>query len=113
MDGKNELVDAVKQMLAKKEVQTLVACNERTKQYGLVLSEQDALALMECRNESLKQERRLELSEGILKELIDAFCDSQFLSQENYVESLERLQAIFYEFKNESMDLLTDEELLI
>lgn len=105
-------MDVVKQMLARREAQTLVACNQRSEQYGLTLSEKEALALMECRNESLKKERRFELSESILKDMIDAFCDSRFLLQENYEESLERLQAIFYEFKNESEDLLTDEELL-
>ena len=35
-----------------------------------------------------------------------------YITQDSYVETLCRLQEIFYLFKNESMDLLTDDELL-
>lgn len=111
-DERKDLTDVVKQALAQKELTALVDCNRQSGQYGLTLTKEEALMLMDSRNESLKRERRLELGEGILKRLIDVFCDSAYLTQENYLESLERLQDIFYEFKNESMDLLTDEELL-
>ena len=65
-----------------------------------------------CRNASLKKYRRVEFGEGILDKLIFTFCDSQYINQENYREVMEELQDIFYSFKNEAMDLLTDDELL-
>ena len=40
------------------------------------------------------------------------FCDSSFLSQNNYVETLIRLQEIFYLYKNEMQDEITDDELI-
>ena len=40
------------------------------------------------------------------------FCDSQFIQSGDYADTLARLQEIFYLYKNESMDELTDRELL-
>lgn len=39
-------------------------------------------------------------------------CDSPYIYQDNYLDSLERLQEIFYLYKNESLDEITDDELL-
>lgn len=93
-------------------VQRLVETNEFTGRYGLTLSEQDAKLLLRGRQESLKAQRRVEFGEGILPKLIFCFCDSPYISQEDYAETLGRLQEIFYFYKNESLDMLTDEELL-
>lgn len=41
-----------------------------------------------------------------------SFADSPFIMQENYADTLMRLQDIFYLYKNESLDELTDDELL-
>ena len=35
-----------------------------------------------------------------------------FINQEDYAQTLARLQEIFFLYKNESMDMVTDEELL-
>lgn len=96
----------------KQEVASLISCNDRTRQYGLSLSEDEAAELVVCRNDSLKKHQRVELGKGILDKLIYAFCDSQYIDQSNYLDTLEQLQDIFYEFKNLSMDKLTDDELL-
>lgn len=94
------------------ELVALEACNEKTEQFGLILSKEQQTELIQCRNESLKKYERVELGRGILDQIIFCFCDSQFLNQENYSETLKKLQDIFYQFKNEAMDQLTDEELL-
>ena len=62
--------------------------------------------------ECLLEHQRIEFGKNILEKLIFAFCDSDFIYQENYRETLIRLQNIFYLYKNESMDELTDEELI-
>ena len=96
----------------KKEMAVLMACNEKTETFGLSLTEQEAQELVVCRNESLKKYRRVEFGNGILDKLIFTFCDSQYINQENYKETMEKLQDIFYCFKNEAEDQLTDDELL-
>lgn len=90
----------------------LMACNEKTETFGLSLTEQEAQELVVCRNESLKKYRRVEFGKGILDKLIFTFCDSQYMTQENYKETMEKLLDIFYCFKNEAGDQLTDDELL-
>ena len=96
----------------KKELARVLCLNEKTKSYGLSLSEADARVLFADRKNILMEKRRVEFGAGILPQIIDTFYDSPYLYQDNYVETLGRLMDIFYEYKNESMDTLTDEELL-
>lgn len=93
-------------------IQKVIEMNQKTKGFGLVLTEADARTLVECRKENLKEQQRVEFGEGILSKIIFTFCDSPYIYQENYVETIARLQEIFYLYKNESMDELTDDELL-
>jgi len=60
----------------------------------------------------LMEQKRIEFGESILPRIIYEFCDSAFISQSNYVESLVRLQEIFFLYKNEMLDEISDEELL-
>ena len=50
--------------------------------------------------------------EGILPQLIFVFCDSQYIDQNNYVETLKAAAGDFYLYKNEMLDEITDAELL-
>lgn len=86
--------------------------NKMTAGYGLVLTEQDAGLLVEERTRVLREERRVEFGPGILPKIIEQFCDSDFIDQNNYTDTLLRLQEIFYLYKNEMHDEITDEELL-
>lgn len=94
------------------ELFILSEMNRKTEKLGLVLKEEEMNALIECKNQSLKKCRRVEFGESILQALIYTFCDSQFIDSQNYLDSLERLQDIFYGFRNEAMDQLTDDEVL-
>lgn len=102
----------MKMLLEKNQTQTLLQTNEVTQQYGLNISDEDAKLLTQERKDSLQEQQRIEFGEGILSQLIVLFCDSPYIEQSNYVETLGRLQDIFYLYKNESLDELTDEELL-
>ena len=90
----------------------LMECNEYTKKFGLTLTKEDALVLSEDRKDSLVRQQRIEFGQGILQKLIFTFCDSPYIYQENYVDTIGRLQDIFYLYKNESLDEATDDELL-
>ena len=109
MDEMYELIQLEQQAY---EMQRIIAYNEKTKNYGLVLTEEEVKALMVCRKDSLKENQRVEFGEGILPDIIYAFCDSQYLNRDNYVDTLAQLQEIFYLYKNESLDELTDTELI-
>lgn len=98
--------------LGQNQLQKVIEMNEKTQKFGLVLSDEDAKMLVERRNDNLREQQRVEFGEGILPKLIFVFCDSLYINQKNYVDTITRLQEIFYFYKNESMDELTDDELL-
>ena len=92
--------------------QELLKTNEYTCNFGLSLTKQDVAELMSLRKECLMEQQRVEFGKGVLEKLVYAFCDSDYIYQENYAETLARLQDIFYLYKNESMDELTDDDLI-
>ncbi len=92
--------------------QELEECNRATEPYGLTLSPHQMRALEEERAKALRNTGRVEFGEGILKKLILAFCDSPYIMQDSYESVIAELQEIFYYFKNESLERLTDDELL-
>ena len=108
MSDKNWLYKIMDQMPGTPVMET----NQYTQKFGLMLSETDTRLLLAERREALKEQQRVEFGASVLPKLIYTFCDSDYISQQNYVESLIRLQQIFYLYKNEMMDEITDEELL-
>lgn len=90
----------------------VIKTNQTTERFGLVLTEQDARLILEERKASLQEQKRVEFGEGITAKIIYEFCDSDFIDQNNYVETIIRLQEIFYLYKNEMQDEITDDELL-
>ena len=103
-----EIVNKRKQV----EFLNIKECNQYTSKYGLTLSDKQISDLLVKRTEILKETGRIEFREGILNKLIKEFCDSPYIIQENYIETLYALIEIFYEYKNETMDLITDDELI-
>ncbi len=94
------------------EINQIEKCNEFSSKFGLVLTNAQIQTLSEERYNTLKRYGRVELGKGILEKLIFEFCDSPYIWQENYVDTLSELQDIFYYFKNESLDEFTDDELI-
>lgn len=96
----------------KNQLDQIIKCNDFTQKFGLHLSREEALELQKNKYAYLKGQERIEFGEGILTKLIFTFCDSPFIYQDNYVEMIEGLTELFYIYKNESLDELSDDELL-
>ena len=94
------------------QLSKVIKTNELTEQFGLCLTEQDAKLILEERKNSLVEQRRIEFGEDIATKIIYEFCDSDYIHQSNYVDTIIRLQEIFYLYKNEMQDEITDDELL-
>lgn len=92
--------------------QEIRECNAYSGKFGLVLSETEITDLVTSRAEALRASGRIEFGGGILPKLIEAFCDSPYIEQENYADILAELQEAFYYFKTEAMDFFSDEELI-
>lgn len=93
-------------------VNELNDCNNITLKYGLQLSAEQITGIVEKRFEALKETGRIEFGEGILKSIIFEFCDSPYISQKNYEEIIFELLDSFYYFKNDTLDLVSDDELI-
>ena len=99
-------------IMNKAAISTIINCNVITLRYGLALSSEDAVELVETRAAALRSNGRIEFGAGIINKLILKFCDSPFLSKHNYAEILNDLLETFYYFKNETLDEVGDDELL-
>lgn len=96
----------------KQLIMNIKKCNELTIKFGVSLSDEAIERLINKRFEVLKNTGRIEFDEGILKKLIEIFYDSPYIMQNNYEETLEELQDIFYFFKGEAMEQISDDELI-
>ncbi|MCI8461851.1 MAG: hypothetical protein HFG25_02710 [Lachnospiraceae bacterium] len=94
------------------QLQQILDTNQYTERFGLALSREDAELLTEERKKTLKKEGRVEFGQGVLPKIIQVFCDSCYITQDNYTDTLVRLQEIFFLYKNEMLDEITDDELL-
>lgn len=95
-----------------RDANKILKYNEISGKYGLVLTEKQSIALAKVRADELKYHQRLEFGEGAAGKLIEAFCDSPYITQQNYFETLCALTEIFYYYKNETEEYLSDSELI-
>ena len=93
-------------------VNRILSCNNETSYYGLSLTPQDAAALMKTREEELRFNGRVEVGSETIIKLIEAFCDSCYITQNDYAETLQQLIEIFYGAKTETEDRISDDELI-
>ncbi len=99
-------------LIEKQAVSEVLLCNTITADYSLVLSEEQALELVETRSYSLKNVGRIEFGGGIIEKVILSFANSPYISQYRYAEIVTELVEIFYYFKNETLDLISDDDLI-
>lgn len=92
--------------------QEIRECNEYSGRFGLTLSEKEITSLVTSRAEALRASGRIEFGGGIIPKFIKAFCDSPYIEQDNYADTLAELQEAFYYFKTEAMDRFSDDELI-
>lgn len=90
----------------------IVNINEKSIEYGLSLTSEDAKELICTRDETLRSYGRVEVGSGVLGKIIDTFCDSRYIFKDNYKEILSDLLDTFYYIKNESLDFISDDELI-
>lgn len=99
-------------LVQKQAVNEVMKCNDLTMRFGLMLTEPQAIALVETRSYSLKQTGRIEFGGGIIDKIITEFCDSPYISMHNYEQTLHELVEVFYHYKNETLDIISDDDLV-
>lgn len=115
MDNKYSLLTLVagnNALMERQAVDKILACNAESEKYGLILNEQQALALTRTQTNVLNETKRIEFNGGIVDKLISAFCDSPYISGDNYEDTLHELISLFYELKNNTWDRISDQALI-
>lgn len=97
---------------SQKEISKIIECNGFLKKYGLKVTSEDVKVIIEKRNEALKKSGRIETSNEIVSRLIKEFCDSSYISNENFLETINELIEAFYYYKTETKNKISDEELI-
>ncbi|MCL2371791.1 MAG: DUF6323 family protein [Defluviitaleaceae bacterium] len=82
----------------------ILEMNRLSARFGLTLTPFQAEALVEARSHALTSHGRIEFGRGVMAQLIEVFCDSQHLNEDNYAETLGELLEIFYHIKAETRD---------
>lgn len=90
----------------------ILSLNEKTEQYGLSLTPEDASALIQTRAEALNANGRIEIGSATIEKFINAFSSSPYIYQHDYASTLHELLELFYYVKNEALDLISDDELI-
>ncbi len=99
-------------LLNKNMITAIRKCNDFTVNFNLLLSDTEIQELVEHRKEVLDKNGRIEFGGGVMQKIIMEFADSPYLYQDVYFSTLVELQECFYYFKNESLEEISDDELI-
>lgn len=94
------------------ELEAICKVNKDIYEYGITISKQDAKEMIITKKESLKKNGRVEFKGSIINEIIKKFVSSPYIYKSNYKDIFCELIEIFYEYKNETMEVIGDEELI-
>lgn len=106
------ILSSMHQNLKEIERNELLETNKESKYYGLVLSKEDVKDIITSRNDTLKGYERIELDIKVTKQLIENIYTSQFTNMDDYLETINDMQEIFYYLKNETDDKICDDEII-
>lgn len=93
-------------------VEQILNTNEKSQLYGLKLNQKDALELIEIKNNSLAANGRIEVGGSTVENIIAAFYDSPYIIQGEYAYMISELIETFFYMKNETFDVIPDDELI-
>lgn len=94
------------------EILKIEECNKLTNKYGLMLNEKQIYNLLEKKSDVLKSTGRIEFRNGVVEKIIKEFCDSPYINQDDYERILNELIEVFYEYKNQTLDMVADDDLI-
>ena len=90
----------------------ILEINDKSVDYGLVLSPKDVEEVIKSRKDSLKTYGRIDLNMDITEKIMEILYTSQYTDKDDYLELINDSQDIFYYLKNETLDEISDNEIL-
>lgn len=100
------------ELAIKSAAEDILRCSSITEKYGITISARQAAELAAVRSKALRTVGRVEFGAGVAEKLIKAFCDSPYLNERSFTEKLGELIEMFYIYKNETLDLVSDDDLI-
>ena len=93
-------------------ISKLVGTNQQSQKHGLILTEKDALQIIDARNEALKTMGRVELGYEVINKIIRIFSPSPYINQTDYANTICDLVEAFYYMKNKTHEQIGDDDLI-
>lgn len=90
----------------------IMESNQVAEMFGLQITPADAEEIINARNQNLTELGRVDIDLGIVKKIIQAFCSSPYMDSTSFVATINDLVHTFYFFKNQSKDMIGDDELI-
>lgn len=90
----------------------IMKLNEKSIDYGLVLMEENICEIFKNTREILKKAGRIETSTDLLEKIITFLYSSPYTQKYDYVQVISDMEEIFYYFKNQVLDLISDDEII-
>ncbi len=103
---------SINQLNLSKQKADILNLNEKSMEYALFLTEKDAIMLVQAGKETISMQDRIEFGKSATVKIIEKFMKSTYISQSDYADTIASLIDIFYEAKEESLDILTDDEVI-
>ncbi len=100
------------QFLTDSAVRDVLQCNDDTFEYGLTLTKEQALDLVETRSRALRDNGLVEIGGGVLGKLLRAFRDSPYLAPRTYAETINQIAEVYYAYRRVSFGKFSDDELI-
>lgn len=108
----NNILNFIMNELQEFPSKKLMKLNEESINYGLTLTEEDVRQITRNTKETLKKTGRIETCTDSLEKIIAFLYSSPYTQKDYYVEVISDMEEIFYFFKNQVLDLLSDDEII-
>lgn len=93
-------------------VKSLLLLNDTTSEYGITLTASEASAIVENRDKALVNTGRIEFGTSVTEKIIKVFCSSPYVNRANFADTVSELTEIFFYYKSEMLEKLSDDELI-
>lgn len=90
----------------------ILETNDEIKDYGLRITPEQAEMIVDAAANALKTQDRIEFGESITPKLIEKFSKSSYVSQVDFAQTIAALLDVFYNVKDASLDVLSDDDVI-
>ena len=93
-------------------VNDILKLNLVTERYGLILTKDDVQKIIKNKKEILNDMKRIEIRDVTIQKIILNFYDSSYIDKYNYADTVSEIIRVFYIYREEFENILTDDEII-